>query len=56
MKKQLFKLEKGRLVFNTLEDAHDYFIETEGCESDDVDKEEARFERWLEDNNIKIRE
>ena len=49
-----FKIELDRLVFKTEQDARDYFEETEGVESDDVDKEDARFERWCEDNNIKI--
>ena len=55
MQKKL-EYENGRLVFNTEEDAHDYFIETEGTESDDVDKEEARFERWFNEYNCKIKE
>ena len=48
--------EHGRLVFDTEEDAFEYFQDTEGVESDDVDKEEARFERWFNDCNIKIRD
>ena len=51
-----FRWGHGRLVFRTEEDALAYFQETEGVNSDDVDKEEARFERWFEDCNIKIEE
>ena len=47
---------EGQLEFNSEEDARDYFNETEGVLSDDVDFEDARFERWWEDNNILIRD
>jgi hypothetical protein len=43
-----------KIHFNTEEEAFDYFIKREGSESDDVDKEEARFTEWFNDNDITI--
>jgi hypothetical protein len=51
-----FEWEHERLVFDTEEDALAYFQDSEGVESDDVDKEEARFEEWFNGNNIKIKD
>lgn len=39
------------MKFNTLIEAEEYFKDN-FTQSDDVDKEEARMERWLEDQEI----
>ncbi len=54
--KTKFEIINGCMFFKTEDAAKDYFDETEGCESDDVDKEEARFERWFNSNNIQIKD
>jgi hypothetical protein len=39
----------------SLEQADKLFYETHDCLSDDPDKENARIDRWIGDNNIKIK-
>lgn len=43
-------------TFNTWADAEKIFDKEMGCLSDDVEKEEARLERWIEDNNHEVLE
>jgi hypothetical protein len=50
-----FEVSHGRLVFKTLGEAIDYFIETEGGNEDKV-LENTRFDRWFEECNIRIKE
>jgi hypothetical protein len=38
----------------TIEEAEELFYQENDCISDDVDSEQARIERWIEDNNIII--
>jgi hypothetical protein len=38
----------------TQEEADELFYQEHDCISDDVDSEQARIERWIEDNNIII--
>jgi hypothetical protein len=44
------------MKFKTWEDAEIEFYKLEDCLSDDPDKEQARVERWIEDNNHVIEE
>jgi hypothetical protein len=39
----------------TQEQADELFYKSHDCISDDPDKEHARIDRWVEDNNIKIK-
>ena len=38
----------------TIEEAEELFYQENDCISDDVDAEQARIDRWIEDNNIEI--
>lgn len=38
----------------TQEEADELFYKSHDCISDDVDKEQARIDSWIEDNNIII--
>ena len=50
-----FEVEHGRLVFNSMEEAMDYFHESEKV-IDDVVSDMTKFDRWFEECNIKIKE
>lgn len=44
------------MKFKTYDEAEEKFYETNDCVSDDSDKEQARVERWLEDNSHEVEE
>jgi hypothetical protein len=44
------------MTFSSYDEAEEYFYEHFGCNSDDVDVESERVERWINDNDIIIDE
>lgn len=46
-----------QLVFDTQEEADEYFYKEVGqCDSDDVDREQAKIDNWVANNNVIIKE
>jgi 5-bromo-4-chloroindolyl phosphate hydrolysis protein len=56
MRKAFKKVEDTPKSFPSIEAAEDYFYKHFDCLSDDTDKEWARVERWISDNEIEIAE
>lgn len=44
------------MIFNSWEQAQDYYYKHHQCDSDDADKEEARIIKWAEEEGHTINE
>lgn len=44
------------LVFNTMEEAEDFFFKKHDCTSDDADEQQARVDAWIQGNGVVISE